>query len=68
MEHLIEPLTERELDVLKLIVSGLKYREIAEKLFISQNTVRFHVKSIYSKLNVNNRTQAIQAARRLRIL
>jgi LuxR family maltose regulon positive regulatory protein len=68
VEHLIEPLTERELDVLKLIASGLKYREIAEKLFISQNTVRFHIKSIYSKLNVNNRTQAIQAARRLRIL
>ena len=65
---LIEPLTEREQEVLRLMVKGLKYKEIATKLFISQNTVRFHVKAIYGKLNVNNRTQAIERARQLRIL
>ena len=68
LEPLVEPLTERELDVLRLMADGLKYKEIAARLFISQNTVRFHVKSIYGKLNVNNRTQAIEMARQLRIL
>lgn len=64
---LVEPLTDRELEVLHLMAEGLKYKEIAAKLFISLNTVRFHVKAIYSKLNVNNRTQAIETARQLRI-
>ncbi|RKY23793.1 MAG: hypothetical protein DRJ03_09065 [Chloroflexi bacterium] len=65
---LIEPLTGRELDVLRSMAEGLKYKEIAARLFISLNTVRFHVKAIYGKLNVNNRTQAIEVARQLRIL
>ena len=58
-----EPLTERELDVLRLMVEGLKYREIAERLFVSMNTVRSHVKAIYGKLGVDNRTRAIALAR-----
>lgn len=65
---LIDPLTAREIDVLRLIADGLKYKEIATRLFISRNTVRYHVKSIYGKLNVNNRTQAIKRARQLQIL
>ncbi len=65
---LTEPLTDREMEVLHLIAEGLKYKEIAAKLFISLNTVRFHVKTIYGKLNVNNRTQAIETARQLQIL
>jgi LuxR family maltose regulon positive regulatory protein len=65
---LIEPLTGRELDVLHLMAEGLKYKEIAAKLFISLNTVRSHVKAIYGKLGVNNRTQAIERARQLRIM
>ena len=65
---LIEPLTGRELEVLRLMAQGLKYREIAARLFISLNTVRFHVKAIYGKLDVNNRTQAVERARQLRIL
>jgi LuxR family maltose regulon positive regulatory protein len=65
---LIEPLTGRELDVLRLMVKGLKYKGIAAKLFISLNTVRFHVKAIYGKLGVNNRTQAAERARQLRLL
>ncbi len=65
---LIEPLTDRELEVLCLMAEGLKYKEIAARLFVSLNTVRFHVKAIYGKLNVNNRTQAIEVARQLQIL
>lgn len=67
-QALVEPLTEREMEVLRLIAEGLKYKEIAAQLFVSLNTVRFHVKSIYGKLNVNNRTQAIETARQLHIL
>jgi LuxR family maltose regulon positive regulatory protein len=65
---LIEPLTDRELDVLRLMAEGLKYEEIAQRLFISVNTVRSHVKVIYGKLQVRNRTQAIERARRLQLL
>jgi LuxR family maltose regulon positive regulatory protein len=65
---LFEPLTDREMDVLYLMADGLKYKEIAARLFISLNTVRFHVKAIYGKLGVNNRTQAIEVAHQLRIL
>lgn len=67
-QSLVEPLTERELEVLHLMAAGLKYSEIAARLFISLNTVRYHVKALYGKLNVNNRTQAIAAARRHKIL
>ena len=68
MAALIEPLTDRELDVLRLMAEGLKYEEIAGRLFISLNTVRSHVKVVYGKLNVKNRTKAIERARRLRLL
>lgn len=65
---LVEPLTERELEVLHLFAEGLKYEQTAERLFISLNTVRFYVKSIYGKLQVNNRVQAIETARRLGLI
>lgn len=61
-------LTEREMDVLRLMADGLKYEAIAESLYISLNTVRSHVKAIYGKLNVNNRTKAIEQAHKLGIL
>ena len=61
----VEPLTEREREVLYWMAAGLKYAEIAERLFVSVNTVRTHVKGIYGKLNVNNRTQALALARQL---
>jgi len=63
-----EPLTERELDVLRLMAEGMKYEEIAERLYISLNTVRSHVKAVYAKFGVDNRTKAIEAARQMRIL
>jgi len=52
------PLTERELDILKLVAQGLSNQEIAEKLVISERTVRTHVSNILSKLHLANRTQA----------
>jgi LuxR family maltose regulon positive regulatory protein len=61
---LAEPLTDREIEVLRLIAEGLKYEEIAQRLVISVNTVRFYVKEIYGKLGVNNRMRAVEAARR----
>ncbi|MCK4975506.1 MAG: hypothetical protein KAS36_01085, partial [Anaerolineales bacterium] len=64
----ITSLTERELDVLRLMAEGLKYEEIAKRLYISLNTVRTHVKAIYGKLDVNNRTKAIEMAKQLHIL
>jgi LuxR family maltose regulon positive regulatory protein len=67
-QPLVEPLSEREIDVLRLMAAGLKYREVAEKLVISINTVRHHTRNIYSKLNVNNRTQAIGRAKELHLL
>ena len=65
---LVEPLTDRELEVLRFIAAGLKYEQIAQKLFITVNTVRYFVKEIYGKLNANNRTQAIETARALNLL
>lgn len=52
-----EPLTERELDILKLVAQGLSNQEIAEELVISERTVRTHVSNILSKLHLANRTQ-----------
>jgi DNA-binding NarL/FixJ family response regulator len=52
-------LSEREKDILKAMVLGLKNREIADKLFISENTVKTHISNIFKKFNVNNRAQAI---------
>lgn len=65
---LVEPLTQREVEVLRLIAAGMKYEQVAENLVISLNTVRFHVKVIYSKLGVNNRVQAIEAARQRNLI
>jgi LuxR family maltose regulon positive regulatory protein len=65
---LIEPLTEREMDVLKLIAEGLSNPEIAEKLFLSVGTVKTHVKHIYGKLGVDDRVKAAGKARELGII
>jgi LuxR family maltose regulon positive regulatory protein len=67
-QPLIEPLSERELQVLRLIADGLSNPQIADQLCISVNTVRFHTKNIYGKLGVNSRTQAIAQASALNLL
>ncbi|MDD5467578.1 MAG: LuxR C-terminal-related transcriptional regulator [Anaerolineales bacterium] len=66
--ELIEQLTERELEVLSLLAEGLKYAEIAERLVVSVNTVRYHIKGIYSKLGVDRLAKALEQARQLGLL
>ena len=65
---LLEPLSEREAEVLRLLTTRLSTPEIAEELVISVNTVRSHIKSIYSKLNVHRRMEAVQRAKELGLL
>ena len=55
-------LTQRELEVLALLASGARNKEIAGELFLSAGTVKFHVASIWQKLNVQTRTEAIRGA------
>jgi LuxR family transcriptional regulator, maltose regulon positive regulatory protein len=64
-DELIEPLSEREIEVLSLLAQGLSNREIAEQLYISTGTVKTHAHNIYNKLGVKNRTQAIATGRQL---
>ncbi|MCZ7536266.1 MAG: helix-turn-helix transcriptional regulator [Acidimicrobiia bacterium] len=62
---LSEPLTRRERDVLRFLPSRLTVREIADELFISGNTLKFHLKLIYRKLGVSSRAEAAEIARRM---
>ena len=63
-----EPLSARELEVLRLLAAGLTNREIGEALFISAETVKKHTASIYAKLHVSHRTEAVARSRELGIL
>jgi LuxR family maltose regulon positive regulatory protein len=65
---IVETLSRREFDVLRLIAEGYANREIAQHLTISINTVKMHIRHIYSKLGVRNRVQAITRARELRMI
>jgi LuxR family maltose regulon positive regulatory protein len=65
---LLEPLSERERDVLRLLPTLLPNTEIASELFVSVNTVKTHVKSIYRKLEVSSRREAVARARALRLI
>ena len=62
IENLVEPLSQRELEVLRLFKTELSGPEIAQELVIGLSTVRTHTKSIYSKLNVNSRRAAVKRA------
>lgn len=64
----LEPLSERERDVLRLIAEGLSNQDIGDRLFLALNTVKAHTRSIYAKLGVNSRTQAIVRARALGVI
>lgn len=65
---LIDPLTDRETDVLKLIAAGMSNKEIGEKLDMALNTVKTHVKNIYGKLQVSRRVQVVTRARELNLI
>jgi NarL family two-component system response regulator LiaR len=62
---LVEPLSEREVEVLGLIAAGLTNREIADRLYITVGTVKRHINNIYGKLQVHHRTEAVARARDL---
>jgi two-component system NarL family response regulator len=59
-----EPLTGRELDVLTLLADGMSNKEIGARLFITETTVKSHLRAIFSKLDVLSRTEAVTAANR----
>lgn len=63
-EEVIDPLTERERQVLQLTAEGLANKQIAAALDISENTVKFHLSSLYAKLGVTSRTEAVRAGAR----
>ena len=65
---MVEPLSQRELEILKLITQGLSNREIGERLFLALDTVKGHNRRIFDKLQVQSRTEASARARELDLL
>ena len=61
-------ITPREIEILELIASGMSNREIAEKLFVSENTVKTHSSRVFDKLGARRRTQAVQLGKELGLL
>jgi len=67
-QPLIEPLSQREMEVLRLMAQGLSNREISEQLFLALSTVKGHNRIIFDKLQVQRRTEAVARARELGLL
>ena len=67
-QPLVEPLSERELEILQLIATGASNKEIAGELFITEGTVKNHVTNILGKLGVRDRTQAALKAKELNLI
>jgi len=61
-------ITPRELEVLELIAQGLSNREIADRVFVSENTVKTHLSRVFDKLGAHRRTQAVQLGKELRLI
>ena len=68
IQPLIEPLSQRELEVLRLVAQGLSNREISERLYLALPTVKGYNHTIYNKLQVHRRTEAVARARELDLL
>jgi len=68
VQTLLAPLSERQLEVLRLIVAGLSNQQIAQQLVVEMNTLKTHIKHLYRKLHVSSRTRAIARARELNLL
>ncbi|HEX2492328.1 MAG TPA: LuxR C-terminal-related transcriptional regulator [Steroidobacter sp.] len=67
-QELADPLTRRELEILRLVTEGMSNQEIADELLIARTSVKWHIKNIFSKLYVSSRTQAIARAREARLI
>jgi LuxR family maltose regulon positive regulatory protein len=67
-QNMLDPLSQRELEILSLIADGLSNQEIAARLYISVRTVKFHTSNIYCKLEAESRTEAVAIARRLKMI
>ena len=67
-DFLLEPLTQREMEILRLLAEGLSDREIAQRLVLAQGTVKWYNKQLYSKLGVHSRSQAVDKAREVGLL
>ncbi|UCC52759.1 MAG: hypothetical protein JSV68_02100, partial [Anaerolineaceae bacterium] len=67
-DYLLESLTEREMDILRLLAKGLSDREIAQRLVLTQGTVKWYNKQLYSKLDVHSRSEAVERGRELGLL
>lgn len=67
-ETIIEPLSDRELEILELVATGRSNREIATELYVATGTVKAHINHIFRKVSVRNRTEAVARARELHLL
>ena len=65
---LVDPLTQRELEILRLLPTHLTYQQIADELYVSPNTIKSYIKSIYRKLEADKRSDAVSTANSLGLI